>query len=49
MPTCSVDGCTTEVTNKNSAGHYREKCWPCIEAEAERDVSNNPYHNDDTI
>jgi len=24
MPTCSVDGCTTEVKTKNSAGHYRE-------------------------
>lgn len=33
-PTCSEPDCTNEVRNKNAAGHYREKCWDCIEAVA---------------
>lgn len=49
MPTCEADGCDAEVETKNSAGHYRDKCWECIEAAAERDLSNNPYHGDDSI
>jgi len=43
------ENCGSEVKNKNKAGHFRSKCFDCIEAEAERDLSTNPYHNDDTI
>jgi tRNA(Ile2) C34 agmatinyltransferase TiaS len=31
-PTC--DRCGGAVENKNTAGHYRDKCWDCIEAVA---------------
>jgi len=29
MPEC--ERCGGEVDNKNAAGHYRDKCWDCIE------------------
>lgn len=31
MPECD---CGNEITRKNAAGHYRDKCWECIEAAA---------------
>lgn len=30
MTTHECDECGAEVRNKNAAGHYRSKCWPCI-------------------
>lgn len=48
-PECSVDGCDSEVDTKDAGGWYRDKCWSCILAEAERDLSSNPYHGDETI
>jgi len=46
-PKC--DSCDDAVDTKNSAGHWRDKCWSCIEATAERDLSTNPYHGDESI
>jgi hypothetical protein len=37
--------CGAEVQNKNSAGHYRDKCWSCIEdasAGVDRDERRDP-------
>jgi len=48
-PTCDVDDCTNDVDTKDPGGWWRDKCWACITEAAERDLSNNPYHNDDTI
>ena len=47
-PTCET--CGDDVDTKNSAGHWRDKCWSCIEAvAAERDLTTNPYHGDESI
>jgi hypothetical protein len=35
--------CGDEIERKNAAGHYREKCWSCIEAEATLGDDTNPY------
>ena len=47
-PTCET--CDDPVDTKNSAGHWRDKCFACIKAvAAERDLTTNPYHGDESI
>jgi len=44
------ENCGDKVKNKNKAGHFRSKCIDCIEAvAAERDLSTNPYHGDESV
>ena len=38
MATC--DRCGDPVENKNSAGHFRDHCWECIEAIADEETSH---------
>jgi hypothetical protein len=40
MATCD---CGSEIERKNAAGHYRGKCWSCIEAEATLGNESNPF------
>lgn len=34
LPDCERCGDAMSAANKNTAGHYRDKCWSCIRAVA---------------
>lgn len=44
MATC--ERCGDPVENKNSAGHYRDKCWECIEEVADEEASHRETCDD---
>jgi hypothetical protein len=44
MATC--DRCGDPVETKNSTGHYRDKCWSCIEAVADEETSHREMCDD---
>jgi len=41
--TGDCEDCGDPVERKNAAGHYRDKCWSCIEAASQLGDDRNPF------